>query len=111
VKGARDGATEVECLAINEEALVGMDQASTEYRSRRASARAEERRLRRRGGGGTRKEWRAVHYLAADVDAFHVRTACFLTLDVAAPVVTVVEEVTCTKCLQCLARGAESAVG
>jgi hypothetical protein len=39
--------TNVEWLAIGGEALSTMDQASAEYRSRRAEARAEERRLRR----------------------------------------------------------------
>jgi hypothetical protein len=39
--------TEVECISIGEDALAGMDQASADYRSRRADARAEERRLRR----------------------------------------------------------------
>jgi hypothetical protein len=44
---ATEIAPEVECISIDEEALAAMDRASAEYRSRRASARAEERRLRR----------------------------------------------------------------
>jgi hypothetical protein len=41
------GETNIEWLAIGGAALSTMDQASAEYRSRRAEARAEERRLRR----------------------------------------------------------------
>jgi hypothetical protein len=41
------GQSLVECISIEEEALAAMDDASADYRSRRASARAEERRLRR----------------------------------------------------------------
>jgi hypothetical protein len=45
-----------------------------------------------------------VHYVAADVGPFEVRTACALHVDVV-DAVTLAEEVTCASCLARLADG------